>query len=84
MGAYNTVMFLVLLAGTGLLWLVGLLFSAPLVDIANQLIEMGMLSVYTVNAFGLVLNLLQFCLPVVIIVLVIWYVSSAVSEGDRV
>ena len=84
MGAYNTIMFLVLLAGTGLLWIIGLLFSAPLVDVANQLINMGMLSTYTVNAFTLVLNLLKWCPPAVVVLIVAWYISGAVGGGERV
>ena len=84
MGAYNTVMFIVLLVGTGLLWLISLLVSAPLVDIANLLIDSGVLSVYTADAFGLVLNLMKLCLPGVVIVLVVWYISSGVDRGERV
>lgn len=84
MGSYNTVMFLVLLGGSGLVWLVGLLFKDAVVDIANNLITQGIMSTYTAGALDTVLTFFTFCLPIVMIVLVIWYVSSAVGEGDRV
>ena len=71
-------------AGAGLLWLVGLLFKSAIVDVANNLISQGIMSTYTANALEIVMNLFTFCLPVILIVLVIWYVSSAVGEGDRV
>lgn len=84
MGTYNTVMFIVLLMGTGLMWLISLLFSANMVEIANLLIDMGAMSAYTADAFGLVLNLLKFCLPAVVVVIVVWYISSAVGGGERI
>ena len=77
-------MFLVLLAGTGLLWIIGLLFTAPLVDVANQLISMGMLSTYTVNAFTIVLNIFKLCPPAVVVLICMWYISGAVGRGDRI
>lgn len=84
MGSYNTVMFLILLAGSGLLWLIGLLFRSSIVDVANNLISMGVMSTYTAGALETVMTFFTFCLPLVMIVLVIWYVSSAVGEGDRI
>lgn len=84
MGSYNTIMFLVLLAGTGLLWLISLLYRAAIVDVANQLINIGIMSTYTANALDVVMTLATFCLPAVLLVLVIWYVSGAVGQGDRI
>ena len=84
MGSYNTLLFLFLIGSSGLLWLLGLLFHSAIVDVANNLITQGIMSTYTANALEIVMNLFTFCLPVILIVLVIWYVSSAVGEGDRV
>lgn len=76
-------MFFALIAGSGLLWLVGLLFCSGIVDAANVLINMGMMSTYTAGALETVLTLFHLCLPLVLIVLVVWFVSAAVSEGER-
>lgn len=84
MGSYNTIMFLVLLAGCGLLWLISLLYRAAIVDVANQLINIGIMSTYTANALDVVMTLATFCLPAVLLVLVVWYVSGAVGQGDRI
>lgn len=84
MGSYNTIMFLVLLAGAGLLWLISLLYRAAIVDVANQLINIGIMSTYTANALDVVMTLATFCLPAVLLVLVVWYVSGAVGQGDRI
>lgn len=83
MGSYNIIMFFALIAGSGLLWLVGLLFCSGIVDAANVLINMGMMSTYTAGALETVLTLFHLCLPLVLIVLVVWFVSAAVSEGER-
>lgn len=83
MGSYNIIMFLALIAGSGLFWLVGLLFCSGIVDAANVLINMGIMSTYTAGTLETVLTLFHLCLPLVLIVLVIWFVSSAVSEGER-
>lgn len=71
-------------AGAGLLWLVGLLFKSAIVDVANNLISQGIMSTYTANALDAVMTLFTFCLPIVLVALVIWYVSGAIGQGDRV